>query len=174
MPTLLEVPPGTRPTEKELLLRWPTKTNEVEGFLTTSHLTNSYIKVWIWILAPQEPSPRTNWRYTIFFSGILSVHARLRKRETVRTVREKKRSYSRAKTAPKTVFVFVSVSVHGKGGPKNEIKIVSDFCNSESNRYLRATISNTPDNETFRCLRPSPWLLSWGVAGGRHGCLTPS
>jgi hypothetical protein len=29
MPTLLDVPPGTRPTEKELLLRWPTKTNEV-------------------------------------------------------------------------------------------------------------------------------------------------
>ncbi len=45
VPTSLEVPPGTRPTEKELLLRWPTKTNEVEGFLTTSHLTNSYMKV---------------------------------------------------------------------------------------------------------------------------------
>jgi hypothetical protein len=29
MPTLLELSPGTRPTEKELLLRWPTKTNEV-------------------------------------------------------------------------------------------------------------------------------------------------
>mgnify|MGYP006149049567 CR=1 FL=1 len=44
----------------------PTKTNEVEGFLMTRHLTNSYMKVWIWILAPQEPSPRTNWRYPFF------------------------------------------------------------------------------------------------------------
>jgi hypothetical protein len=34
----------------------------------------------------------------LLFSGILSVHARLRKRETVR---EKKRSYSRAKIAQK-------------------------------------------------------------------------
>ena len=50
----------------------------------------------------------------LLFSGILSVHARLRKRETVR---EKKQSYSRAKTAQKKAFVFLSVSVHGKGGP---------------------------------------------------------
>ena len=45
---------------------------------------------------------------------VSSVHARLRQRETAR---DKKRSYSRAKTAQKKAFVFVSVSHHGKGGP---------------------------------------------------------
>ena len=49
---------------------------------------------------------------------VSSVHARLRQRETVR---EKKRSYSRAKTAQKKGFVFVSVSVQGKGGPNERI-----------------------------------------------------
>jgi hypothetical protein len=57
---------------------------------------------------------------------VSSVHARLRQRETVR---DKKRSYSRAKTAQKKAFVFVSVSHHGKGGPKaksSQFKVVAN------------------------------------------------